>query len=306
MPNCDVYFAVFDLGRTPRNGRCYEASHVAEVIEELTMEAAGEQRQTKRACPSCSNNEFNELPNYSKDEWRVGSCIECGFVYLKNVPAYNRMVDEFAWEKTWSVERERRVSERPVSMSASMIWRRVRRPFRKSEQPLYSKLFELGAVLDVGCGLGNRIPEEFVPFGIELSRRLNEAANEQMRPRDGYCVFAPAVEGIEMFDAGFFSGIILRSFLEHEWQPKELLTNANRVLRNDGKIYVRVPNFASLNRRARGANWCGFRWPDHVNYFTPESLRTLAADSGFTMTLLNPITIAIDDNIKTVLTKHEA
>lgn len=277
---------------------------MAGIIKEIIMESEGRRRHIERTCPSCGSNEFKDLPNYSKDEWHIGSCIDCCFVYLKNAPGYDCIIDEFAWEKTWRAERERRISERSASMSASMIWRRVRRPFRKSEQATYTKLFKRGAVLDVGCGLGNRIPEKFTPFGIELSRYLNERANEQMRPRGGHCVFAPAVEGIETFDAEDFSGIILRSFLEHEWQPKELLTSANRVLRNDGKIYVRVPNFASLNRRARGAKWCGFRWPDHVNYFTPDSLRVLAADCGFAMRLLNPIKIAIDDNIKAVLTKH--
>jgi len=274
---------------------------LAEVIEEL--ETA---QQIQRSCPHCESGAFDDLPEYSKPEWRVGSCGGCGFVYLKNVPVYDRMIDEFAWEKTWSDERERRVKDRPASMSASMVWRKIRKPFRKSEQDMFAKIFKRGAVLDVGCGLGNRIPDKFVPFGIELSRGLNEAANKQMKPRGGYCVHAPAVEGIEQFEPGFFSGIILRSFLEHEWQPKELLTGANRVLRNDGKIFIRVPNYASLNRKARGADWCGFRWPDHVNYFTPDSLRNLAADCGFAMKLLNPVKISIDDNIKAVLTKRAA
>ena len=258
--------------------------------------------QIERTCPKCRSNAFDHLAEYSKEEWRVGSCGKCGFVYLQNVPVYDRMIDEFAWEKTWTDERERRVKDRPASMSASMVLRKIRKPFRKSERDMFEKLFKRGAVLDVGCGLGNRIPEKFIPFGIELSRNLNEAANKQMKPRGGHCVHAPAVEGISQFKPGFFSGIILRSFLEHEWQPKELLSGARQVLRNDGKIFIRVPNFASINRRVRGPDWCGFRWPDHVNYFTPDSLAALAADCGFNTKLLNPFKISIDDNIKAVLT----
>ncbi len=281
---------------------------LTEVISELEAEVGddGGTRQIERVCPHCGDDGFSPLADYSKEDWRVGSCTKCEFVYLQNVPVYDRMIDEFAWEKTWSDERERRTNERPTSVNASMMWRKIRKPFRKSEHNMFEKLFRRGAVLDVGCGLGNRIPDKFVPFGIELSRELNEAANAQMKPRGGYCVHAPAVEGIDKFEPGFFSGIILRSFLEHEWQPKELLSGANRVLRNDGKVFIRVPNFDSLNRKIRGADWCGFRWPDHVNYFTPESLRTLAADCGFAMKLLNPLKISIDDNIKAVLTKQSS
>jgi hypothetical protein len=39
-------------------------------------------------------------------------------------------------------------------------------------------------------------------------------------------------------------------------------------------VVVKVPNDACLARRLRGRGWCGSRWPDHVNDFTP---RTLAA-----------------------------
>lgn len=84
----------------------------------------------------------------------------------------------------------------------------------------------------------------------------------------------------------------------------ELLASVHMVLRDDGIIFVRVPNYASLNRMVRGGQWCGFRYPDHVNYFTPYTLSRMAGDSGFHMDLLNALKIAIDDNIKAVLTKR--
>ena len=48
-----------------------------------------------------------------------------------------------------------------------------------------------------------------------------------------------------------------------------------------GIAVVKVPNYASLNRRVMGRNWCGFRWPDHLNYFTPKSLTAMAGATGF-------------------------
>ena len=53
-------------------------------------------------------------------------------------------------------------------------------------------------------------------------------------------------------------------------------------------IYVRVPNYGSLNRKMLGAKWCGFRYPDHVNYFTTKSLGAMAGDCGLKLKLLNP------------------
>lgn len=256
----------------------------------------------ERHCPQCRGGGFAKMEAYSKDGWPVGECTGCGFVYLRIVPVYERIAEEFAWEKSKPAESERRRNERPFTSRLSMAFRRLRKPFRSSEQTLFEELFADGPVLDVGCGNGERIPDRFTPFGIELSPALHANASAQMQPRGGDCVHAPAVEGIRTFEPRFFTGIILRSFLEHEWQPRELLAGARRVLRDDGKIFVRVPNYGSLNRRIRGHRWCGFRWPDHVNYFTADSLRAMAADCGFAMRLLNPMKISIDDNIKAVLT----
>lgn len=247
---------------------------------------------------------FKRSDKFSKDEWRVGTCTDCGFVYLQNVPVYDRLVEEFAWEKTWVEERARRVRERPVQWRVSLILRKIRAPFRKPEKDMFINLFKPGPILDVGCGVGDRIPDVFTPYGIELSKKAFEVANANMKSRGGFCIHAPAIEGIGQFKSKLFTGIILRSFLEHEWQPMELLSGAYRVLSDSGAIFIRVPNYASLNRHVRGSQWCGFRYPDHVNYFTPDSLSRMAGDSGFDLKLLNPLKIAIDDNIKALLTKR--
>ena len=73
-----------------------------------------------------------------------------------------------------------------------------------------------------------------------------------------------------------------------------------------GAIYVRVPNYGSLNRRMLGAKWCGFRYPDHVNYFTTTSLGAMAGDCGLKLKLLNPIRHPLDDNINAVLSSEAA
>jgi hypothetical protein len=79
-----------------------------------------------------------------------------------------------------------------------------------------------------------------------------------------------------------------------------------RVLAPGGSIYVRVPNYGSLNRRMLGAKWCGFRYPDHVNYFTTTSLGAMAGDCGLKLKLLNPIRLPLDDNINAVLSSEAA
>ncbi len=254
-----------------------------------------------RACPHCGTQASNPLQAYSSPPWAVVECAGCGFVYLKNPPDYEALSVDFAWEKTRAAEKKRRSQQSPVVMWLDRATRWRLSLMRKNLLDYVAERYPGGSVLDVGCGEGRRLPDTFVPFGIEISKGLAAEADKRMRARGGYAVHAPAVEGVKQFPDKHFQAILLRSFLEHEKQPQELLQEAVRVLKPEGAIFIRVPNFASVNRHLRGGKWCGFRHPDHVNYFTPHSLKAMAADCGLKMTLLNPLRLPLDDNINAIL-----
>lgn len=258
-----------------------------------------------RSCPHCDSGNHAVLPNYCSGTWQIVACNACGFVYLRNPPKYERLMDEFAWEKTRDAESKRRRSSRPVRKWLDEHTRWRSNMFRPSFTDQVKKMFPSGPLLDVGCGSGREIPDTHIPFGIEISRALAAEAQDYMGPRGGKAIHAPALEGIRQFDSNTFTGIMLRSFLEHEVEPKALLREAARVLASNGRIYVRVPNFGSINRRVTGAQWCGFRYPDHVNYFSTHSLRAMADDCGLTLRLINPLLFVFNDNINAML-EHKA
>ena len=259
-----------------------------------------------RACPECGGEAVISLPRYSTSEWHVVACAACGFVYLHNPPPYAALTEEFAWEKSAPAERERRKEARPVVMWVDDKTRWRLALFRRSRADLYRRLFRPGRVLDVGCAGFVAPPEPFIPYGIEISRTLYERVAPLMAARGGRAVLGPVAEAIGEFADGFFSGVILSSVIEHEAQPKRLLAETVRVLESDGSAYIRVPNFGSINRVINGGGWCGFRHPDHVNYFTVTSLKRMARDCGLTVRLLHPTRLLLDDNINAVLVKDAA
>ena len=138
-------------------------------------------------------------------------------------PTYEQLVSEFAWEKTRAIEKQRRKRQSPLlqALDERTRWRTAL--LGDSLALLFRQIFPLGRVLDVGCGSGRRVPEPFIPFGIQISRALFEQADAHMRGRGGWAVHAPALKGIGQFQTGYFSGIVLRSFLEHEVAPKAVL-----------------------------------------------------------------------------------
>ncbi len=257
----------------------------------------------KRTCPHCAGHDAKRLDTYSTPDWHIVKCSACDFVYLANPVSYDALVEDHAWEKNFLKENERRRTEKPVLDTLSKNTRLRLRLFRKDRLKLFRTIFREGRIVDVGCGGGSSLPEPLIPYGIEISKGLAKLADQSMRERGGKCIHASALDGLKECDAGYFDGVLLNSFLEHETNPAPLLQEAHRVLKDDGVIYVRVPNFASINRKVMGPKWCGFRYPDHVNYFTPASFKKMYEAAGFKGRLINGLTIQFDDNIKAVLSK---
>jgi SAM-dependent methyltransferase len=206
-------------------------------------------------------------------------------VYLENAPAYAELEENFAWEKTYTAERARREREEPVFQWVGrrlIALRGVVFP-KRGLLALTARLVPDGDVLDVGCSdatMLSRLEPRHVPHGIELSAALAKRAADVVAPRGGSIIHASALEGLARFSAGRFSGIWMHSFLEHELNPLGTLQAAARVLQPDGRLILKMPNYASINRHVRGARWCGFRFPDHVNYFTPASLTRMVHAAG--------------------------
>jgi len=233
-----------------------------------------------RTCPICGHDNRDRLAlGYSQPPWELKRCAGCGLVYLVNPPASAALKRDFAWEKTWAEQRERRRG------LASSISRGLKAVFQRDNLSHFVRRYiRSGRVLDVGCSDGwqlERLPAELIPFGIEISDELARRAQEKFAARGGHVMHADALSALPQWEPDFFDGVVMSSYLEHEPTPRPLLEAARRTMRPGAALIIKVPNLASWNRAALGVRWCGFRFPDHVNYFTPALLVRLVQDAGF-------------------------
>ena len=147
-------------------------------------------------------------------------------------------------------------------------------------------------LVDVGCAEGTLIErvvagipadvaDRVEPIGIEISTHLASVAGRILSRRGGRCIHATGIEGLAMLEPASVHVIVLSCILEHEIEPLTLLRHCRERLTADGRVIVKVPNFNCLGRLIRGRKWCGFRWPDHVNYFTATTLASMARSAGF-------------------------
>ncbi|MDE2968825.1 MAG: methyltransferase domain-containing protein [Chloroflexota bacterium] len=242
-----------------------------------------------RSCPRCgTDNSGSRVLGYSWQQWHLRRCRACDFVYLENPPDYSGLSVDYAWETD---DYAQRMSEEyPLTRSLSRGWRRVRRRLIPRPDKLARRVtahVPPGRVIDVGCGSAGHLlalERHHEIVGIEISVALAGQAEARLASRSGTVVNMPAIEGLAAMAPASASGVLMRSFLEHEHRPAALLAEVARVLVAGGAVVVKVPNFGCLNRRLMGSRWCGFRFPGHVNYFTPASLREMVEGAGLTVT----------------------
>ena len=248
-----------------------------------------------RNCEICGGSDTTLLASYTVSKWPVVSCDDCGFVFLGRVPDYELLNTEYAWEKTYAAEKTKRTRQNWGKLDRVT---RVRTSIGKliNNASQGRSLGSTGRVLEIGCGGGTRVASGPTPYGIEISEALAHKADPIFAARGGRVIHAAATEGLTQFPESYFDTVLMRSYLEHEAQPRLVLKEARRTLKTGGTVYVRVPNYGSVNRRVMGSRWCGFRFPDHVNYFTPKHLKRLAASCGFTYRRINWYSF-FDDNL---------
>lgn len=267
-------------------------------------------RTISRPCPVCLH---PNLPapapsRYSGEGWNIIECTSCAFPHLQQVPVHEELEVNLAWEKQFDTEASRRRRKQPViqRLDAATRWRLHLLP-RTEGVDILNRMAPSGPALDLGCGTGvhlARFDPRFVPNGIEISRQLAQVAQQNVAARGGRVVQASSEAGLRQFPERYFTAALLRSYLEHDWQARDVLENLHSRMAVGGMAVVKVPNYGSINRKVMGAKWCGFRHPDHVNYFDRHSLRRLAEATGFSVKLPLHLNLPTDDNMVAILHRH--
>lgn len=253
-------------------------------------------------CPLIGRPTTIEPTPWERNGFRLVRCTETGFVFLENPPAYDEVRDDFPWEQTTQIERQRRQQREPILSRVSDAAKVLKRWIAPRRNRMYSLSARVAGglrskqplrLLDIGCGSGGLAVDccerfaaagrDVTPVGVELSEKLAEAAEGRFAEWSGHVIAQPAVTAVEQINDASVDVALMASFLEHDPRPLELLTALRPKLADGGAAIVKVPNFDSLNRTLRGSRWCGFRFPDHVNYFTPSTLERLASEAGYTI-----------------------
>jgi SAM-dependent methyltransferase len=142
-----------------------------------------------------------------------------------------------------------------------------------------------GRLLDVGCTYGFFL-QEAKPFFDVAGIELAQDAVAHCR-RTGLNVLADAADETNLGHLGQMDVIVLLDVIEHLPNPRDTLKLCAQHLNPGGIIVLTTGDFASLYARWAGPHWRLMTPPQHLWFFTPESMRRLAGALGLTLESLD-------------------
>src|SRR5258708_23801105 len=135
-----------------------------------------------------------------------------------------------------------------------------------------------GRLLVIGCAYGFFLREAvryFDVVGIELAEKAADYGR-----RAGLNVLQGTADEPTLRQAGRVDIIVLFDVIEHLPEPRQTLALCHECLNPDGIIVITTGDFGSAFAKLAGAKWRLMTPPQHLWFFTQESMRRLSAGLG--------------------------
>jgi 2-polyprenyl-3-methyl-5-hydroxy-6-metoxy-1,4-benzoquinol methylase len=188
----------------------------------------------------------------------LSKCSNCGFVQCtkeNNVIQYYEDLVDTEYEETRA---ERKLQEQRILK-------------------LISKYKPEGSLLDIGAGSGILVEAAlemgYNAEGVEPSKWLQQKAVERKLPiHQG--IF-PSDKLKEKYDI-----IVLVDVIEHVNNPKQLLSEIKKAIKDDGIFILITPDVGSLMPKLLRWRWWHYRVA-HIGYFNKKNLKYLTDHTGY-------------------------
>jgi len=226
--------------------------------------------------------------SYTFNSKTVIDCKTCGYKHLYPIPTPAEL-DEFYKMQYWNTEENKKTKVQFISTNDRIDDNEIlnNRDFNNMFNVIDKEIVstnEKKRMMDIGCGTSLVVYffklKSYETYFIEP----NESAVDSLTQLG----LSGSMSNFENFDfdsIGKFDFINLSFVLEHVINPTELIENVKKCLKPNGIVRISVPNDFSkshliyLNQCGGEAKWINY--PDHVNYFNFDSLKSFIETKGF-------------------------
>ena len=215
--------------------------------------------KSHQSCPLCDSTKTHDLLGY--DRAFLNKCSACNFIFSRQIPSDQEL------EEYYSTEYELTEFFSPITA-------------KRYEEILdgVEHLKKTKNLLDVGTGSAFfaeiAIKRGWNVYGTELTDHTIQTAEQK-----GLKMSKGKLEDIH-FESDFFDLVVCIEVIEHLPYPLSFVKEIERILRKGGFAYISTPNFDSYLRRKLKGRYDVIGYPNHLSYFTANTLKLLFTKNG--------------------------
>ena len=237
-------------------------------------------------CPVCGSTGINPLltvkdHSVSREEFVIWQCSNCSLRFTQDVPdeesigRYYRSTDYISHSNT-------------SKGLINQLYQKVRNyTLNQKAALIISKTVKQGKILDLGAGIGaflNTMKEKgWETTGIEP----DEGARDQAK--NLFNIQLKETNSLHQLSQSSFDAITLWHVLEHVHQLHDYVETLKTLLKPNGKIFIAVPNYASLDSSIYKLYWAAYDVPRHLYHFAPKTIDVLMSKHGLKVISKKPM-----------------
>jgi 2-polyprenyl-3-methyl-5-hydroxy-6-metoxy-1,4-benzoquinol methylase len=233
-------------------------------------------------CPVCGSPEFEfshylNVPDWlvSKENFELKKCGNCSFIFTANAPLLENAGPYYESEEYV----EHTDTNKGLIYGVYHQARKLMLKFKLSNIRSYSKSTKL---LDIGSGSGYFInymkQNGYNVSGVEISDKAVALCKDKF----DISVNSPTEFLAEKLPKDF-DIITMWHVFEHVYSFNEYFDILHKSLKENGHVFVALPNPNCFEAKHYKNYWNGFDTPRHLWHFTPKTFKQFAEGHGFEM-----------------------
>ncbi len=229
-------------------------------------------------CPLCGFSDSIKILKVSDyrgsgEQFTIWECKKCSLRFTSPIPDENHI------QKYYETNSYVSHSAQPDSI-IDKIYKLVQKITLRSKKSSVEKWSDVkcGATLDIGCGTGDFLNKMKMSGweveGIEVNQSARQIAQNKINKN----ILAPKdfLKSDNQFDV-----ITLWHSLEHLHDLHKYVGQIKGSLKQNGTLFVAVPNYNSFDAEYYRSNWAAYDVPRHLYHFSFESMKILLKEYGF-------------------------
>jgi 2-polyprenyl-3-methyl-5-hydroxy-6-metoxy-1,4-benzoquinol methylase len=231
-----------------------------------------------RSCPVCGSANLQNIFTVtdftvSNQEFIIAECKDCSLRFTRDVPDADSIG---AYYKSENYISHTDTSKGLVNSLYKIVRKRTLTQKRKLIERITKK--KSGTLLDVGSGTGAFLHEmNFNNWNVTGLEPDNDAINIA---KDLYGLHLQDTKELFNLISGSYDAITLWHVLEHVHQLHSYIDQLKKLLSENGRLIIAVPNYTSYDEKVYQQYWAAYDVPRHLYHFSPRAMEVLINKHG--------------------------